>query len=207
MKMSCIRSIAGHRWVTVAMGGGSFRFYGQRHGHRPSDHPGPCDHHLRRRWYPWYSGDNGPAASAELNNPYGMSVDSSGNLYIADATNNRIRKVAVGTGVISMFAGNGAAGYSGDGGAATGATLNSPEGVTFDTLNGVFYIADTHNNVIRSVSTAGSDHHRCRKQCTGLQRRQWGGYQRNSRLSEPAWRAIAWAISTLPISATTGFAK
>jgi trimeric autotransporter adhesin len=102
-----------------------------------------------------YSGDNGPAAGAELNNPYGMSVDSSGNLYIADATNNRIRKVAVGTGVISTFAGNGAAGYSGDGGAATSATLNSPEGVTFDTLSGVFYIADTRNNVIRSVSTAG----------------------------------------------------
>jgi sugar lactone lactonase YvrE len=102
-----------------------------------------------------YSGDNGPATSAQLNNPYGMSVDSSGNLYIADATNNRIRKVAAGTGVISTFAGNGAAGYSGDGGAATSATLKSPEGVTFDTLNGVFYIADTRNNVIRSVSTAG----------------------------------------------------
>jgi hypothetical protein len=65
---------------------------------------------------PGYSGDSSPAVSAELNNPSGIAIDNAGNLYIADTANNRIRKVTPGTGIISTFAGNGTAGYSGDSG-------------------------------------------------------------------------------------------
>jgi hypothetical protein len=70
-----------------------------------------------------YLGDSGPATSAELNSPYGLAIDNAGNLYIADPANNRVRKVVLGTGIISTFAGNGAAGYSGDNGPATSAEL------------------------------------------------------------------------------------
>jgi hypothetical protein len=74
-----------------------------------------------------YNGDNRPATNSELNTPEGIAVDAAGNLYIADLFNNRIRKVS--NGVITTVAGNGAPGYGGDGGAATAALLNSPEGV------------------------------------------------------------------------------
>ena len=73
-----------------------------------------------------YSGDGGAATSAEINSPDGVTVDSSGDLYIADTTNNRIRYVAASTGIVTTFAGNGTAGYSGDGGAATSAEFNGP---------------------------------------------------------------------------------
>jgi sugar lactone lactonase YvrE len=98
-----------------------------------------------------YSGDGGPATSATLNQAAGVAVDNSGNLYIADSGNNRIRKVAVGTGVITTMAGNGAAGSSGDGGLATSATLSFPNDVVVDS-NGNLYIADTGNSRIRKVA-------------------------------------------------------
>ena len=79
-----------------------------------------------------YSGDNGPATSATLYNPYGVSSDSVGNVYIADRLNNRIRKVTISTGVISTVAGTGASSYSGDNGPATSATLYNPLGVAVD---------------------------------------------------------------------------
>jgi sugar lactone lactonase YvrE len=102
-----------------------------------------------------YSGDGGPANSAELNSPSGIATDGSGNLYIADPANNRIREVAMGTGVISTFAGNGTAGYSGDGGPATNAELQLPVEVAVDSA-GNLYIADQGNNVIRKVATNGT---------------------------------------------------
>ena len=102
-----------------------------------------------------YSGDGGLATNAELNNPYGVAVDSNGNIYIADTNNNRIRKVNSTTGIITTIAGNGTAGYSGDGGLATNAELYYPYGVAVDS-NGNIYIADTYNNRIRKVnSTTG----------------------------------------------------
>ncbi len=101
-----------------------------------------------------YLGDSGPATSAELNSPYGLVIDNAGNLYIADPANNRVRKVDLGTGTISTFAGNGAAGYSGDNGPATSAELQLPVGVALDT-GGNLYIADEGNNVIRKVNTSG----------------------------------------------------
>jgi uncharacterized protein (TIGR03437 family) len=96
-----------------------------------------------------YSGDNGPAASAQLNNPFGLALDSAGNLYIADTGNSVIREVS--SGVISTVAGNGAVGFGGDNGPATSAVLSSPRGIAVDSA-GILYIADTGNDRIRSVS-------------------------------------------------------
>jgi len=100
-----------------------------------------------------YSGDNGPATSAQLNSPYAIIVDAGGNLFIADAQNNRIRKVSPG-GVITTVAGAGGAGFSGDTGPAVSAQLNFPEGVALDS-GGNLYIADTGNYRVREVATSG----------------------------------------------------
>jgi uncharacterized protein (TIGR03437 family) len=96
-----------------------------------------------------FSGDGGPATSASLFQPYGVAVDSLGNLYIADEINNRIRKVS--GGMITTVAGNGSYGFSGDGGPATSASLRAPTGVAVDAA-GNLYIADIENNRIRKVS-------------------------------------------------------
>ena len=96
-----------------------------------------------------FFGDGGLATSASLNTPTAVAVDTNGHIYIADSNNNRIRVVANGN--INTFAGNGTAGYSGDGSAATSASLYAPRGVAVD-ANGVVYIADTNNHVVRKVS-------------------------------------------------------
>ncbi len=101
-----------------------------------------------------FGGDGGPAPFAQLNNPQGVAVDSAGNVYIADTTNNRIRKVVPSSdgdpthAIITTIAGNGRPGYSGDGGPATSAQLQFPRGVAVDSAGNV-YIADSGNNVIR----------------------------------------------------------
>jgi hypothetical protein len=100
------------------------------------------------------SGNNGPADSCELNDPFSVALDGSGNLYIADYLSNVIRKVNVSTGVITTVAGTGTAGYTGDGGAATNATLFYPYGVAVDGYGDLF-IADAGNNVIREVTLSG----------------------------------------------------
>ena len=96
-----------------------------------------------------FYGDGGPATRAALTEPWGLAVDSDGNLYIADTYNNRIRKVSSGT--ITTVAGNGTKGYSGDGGPATSASLHFPGGVAVDGAGNLF-IADTSNGRIREVS-------------------------------------------------------
>ena len=93
-------------------------------------------------------GDDLSAIEASLNAPSGVSVDSSGNLFIADAGNNRIRKVDGLTGIISTVAGNGNSGFSGDGGLATDTSLNFPSGVSIDG-SGNLFVADKFNNRIR----------------------------------------------------------
>src|SRR6266550_2935038 len=100
-----------------------------------------------------YSGDGGAATSATLSSPYGIFVDASGNLFIADSGNNVIREVVAATGIIQTVAGNYNLGpaYSGDGGAATSATLSSPYGIFVDT-SGNLFIADLYNTVIREVA-------------------------------------------------------
>jgi trimeric autotransporter adhesin len=99
-----------------------------------------------------YGGDGGPATSAQLSWPYGIAVDSSDNLYIADTQNNRIRKVTA-NGIITTVAGNGNEAYAGDGGPAVSAQLRWPEGIAVDSA-GNLYIADTGNNCIRKVTMA-----------------------------------------------------
>jgi len=100
-----------------------------------------------------FSGDGGAATSATFKNPYGVAVDSSGNVYIADYGNHRIRKVAVSTGLISTIAGSGVSSYGGDGGAATSASIKQPIGVAVDSSGNV-YIADTGNHRIRKVTVS-----------------------------------------------------
>lgn len=100
-----------------------------------------------------FSGDGGPAIAARLSSPHSIAVDTSGNLYIADTVNSRIRKVTPG-GTIATVAGNGTAGYSGDGGPAVTAQLNNPGGVALDTA-GNLYIFDSGNFRVRKVSTNG----------------------------------------------------
>ena len=97
-----------------------------------------------------YSGDGGPATSAALNQPAGVFVDATGNIFIADTENSVIRKVSASTGDISTVAGNGVAGYNGDGISATSAELNEPYGVFVDGSGDIF-IADTFNHAIREV--------------------------------------------------------
>ena len=88
-----------------------------------------------------------------MNNPYSTAVDSSGNLFIADTFNNRVRKVGA-NGVITTFAGNGSGSYSGDGGPATNASLSLPVGVVVDPSGNVF-IGDQNNSRVRKVDTNG----------------------------------------------------
>jgi sugar lactone lactonase YvrE len=97
-----------------------------------------------------FSGDGGAATSAELESPQGVAVDSSGNLYIADTGNQRIRKVTASTGIISTIAGTGTSGYSGDGGVPTNAKFHTPIGIAVDSTGNI-YIADTNNNRVRWI--------------------------------------------------------
>ncbi len=100
-----------------------------------------------------FSGNGGPAVNAQLHSPQGITFDALGNLYIADETNEQIRKITT-TGIISTFAGTGAWGYSGDGGLATNAQLYGPTAIDFDAF-GNAYIADYGNNRVRKVNTSG----------------------------------------------------
>src|SRR6266850_560321 len=99
------------------------------------------------------SGDGGPASSAQLKYPHGVAVDGTGNVFIADSNNNRIRMLTAG-GVITTVAGEGTAGFSGDGGPALAAQLKYPVGVAVDGAGNLF-IADRYNNRIRKVTPDG----------------------------------------------------
>ena len=98
-------------------------------------------------------GGDGGATAAQLNRPYGVAVDSAGNLYIGDQSNHRVRKVTAATGVITTIAGTGTAGYTGDGTNATLAQLNYPSGVAVDGQGNV-YIADQYNHRVRKVTAS-----------------------------------------------------
>jgi uncharacterized protein (TIGR03437 family) len=100
-----------------------------------------------------FSGDGGPAIDASLNNPTAIAVDGTGVVYFCDQFNQRVRKVAL-NGTITTIAGNGSAGYSGDGGQATAAMLNYPGGMTVDSVGNI-YFSDDQNFVTRMISTSG----------------------------------------------------
>jgi len=99
-------------------------------------------------------GDGGSATAAEFNGPSFVAMDDSGNLFISDFYNNKIRKINFTTGIITTIAGNGIGTYGGDGGQATAASLYSPDGIAFDSYNNL-YISDDANGRIRKVNTAG----------------------------------------------------
>ena len=99
-----------------------------------------------------FSGDNGQATLAKLNNPVAVTVDADGNLYIADSQNQRIRRVNASAGVITTIAGNGTASYSGDSGQAVSAGV-SPNDIAFD-AQGNIYIADGGNARVRKVDAS-----------------------------------------------------
>ncbi|HTR54796.1 MAG TPA: hypothetical protein VMJ10_29105, partial [Kofleriaceae bacterium] len=101
-----------------------------------------------------YSGDGGPATSAMLNYPNGIAIDAQGRILFADYYNARVRRIDTTSGNITTIAGSGAAGYSGDGAAATSAALNGPSGVAVD-ATGRILIADTNNHRIRRIDTTG----------------------------------------------------
>jgi hypothetical protein len=103
-----------------------------------------------------FAGDGGPATSAKLYNPYDVAADASGNVYIADFNNLRVRKVNT-SGIISTFAGNGSGGYQGDGGPATDTSIYYPTGVGIDGAGDIL-IADYDNQRIRLVDGEGNIH-------------------------------------------------
>jgi sugar lactone lactonase YvrE len=100
-----------------------------------------------------YSGDGGPALSADLNTPYGLTLDIAGNMFFTDLGNSAVRKIDT-TGTITTVAGDGVFGYSGDGGPAIFAMLSDARGLSLD-FRGNLYIADTSNHVVRIVDTNG----------------------------------------------------
>ncbi|MES2479230.1 MAG: T9SS type A sorting domain-containing protein [Bacteroidota bacterium] len=102
---------------------------------------------------PGFTGDGGIATAAKLYQPFSVAVDASNNLYITDASNNRIRKVTASTGIITTIAGTGVVGASGDGGAATSAQFNKPYSISLDN-SGNIYVSDFNNHKIRKITVS-----------------------------------------------------
>jgi len=100
-----------------------------------------------------YSGDGGPASSAQLNNPAAIAFDTAGNAYVADYTDHRIRKISA-NGTISTLAGAGTLGNSGDGGAALSAQLHNPIALAV-TSSGLVYVSDSQNHRVRQIDLNG----------------------------------------------------
>jgi len=132
-----------------------------------------------------FSGDKGPALGAQLNGPYGVAVDSTGNVYVADTGNNRIRKIDT-SGTITTVAGNGVWGTTGDNGPATAAEFRTPNGVAVDAA-GLLYIADTQNNRIRKVDANGT--------ITTVAGSGWMGYQGDGVAATSTGLAFPYAVA------------
>ncbi len=102
-----------------------------------------------------YNGDNSASINATINGPGGVAIDSNGNVYFTEFGNHRVRQITKSTGIITTYVGTGTQSYSGDGGAASSATLAAPSGLSIDATDNI-YIADTSNNRIRKVVLATS---------------------------------------------------
>lgn len=134
-----------------------------------------------------YAGDGGKATAASLYEPNGIAIDSAGNWYIADTGNQVVRKVTP-AGIISTVAGNNYSAYSGDGGAATSASLSDPSGVALDSA-GNLYIADTNNDCVRIVTT-DQNIHTFAGQCSYPLYQGDGGPATQAKLNKPYSIAI-----------------
>src|SRR5439155_4026754 len=102
-----------------------------------------------------FAGDGGPANTARLNGPFDVAFDSAGNLYFSDTFNHRIRRVDARSGVITAVAGNGEAGYSGDGGPAVNASLNEPYGIAIERAGKIFFADRLYRRVRRVDAVTG----------------------------------------------------
>ncbi|MDX2306036.1 MAG: hypothetical protein NW226_24715 [Microscillaceae bacterium] len=122
------------------------------HQVRKVDHLGIV-HTVAGNGFQDFSGDGALAIQASLSNPADIFLDNSNNLFITDASNNRLRKVEASTGIIQTIGGNGSFIFGGDGDPAISATLRLPAGLDFDSANNLF-IADTENNLIRRVDAS-----------------------------------------------------
>jgi len=101
-----------------------------------------------------YAGDGGPAIAAAFNEPYGIAVDRAGNIYVADRHNHCVRRIDGASGIATTCAGNGSAGFAGDGGAAAGAGLVEPNGLALGPTQGRLFIADVADHRVRVVDLA-----------------------------------------------------
>src|SRR5215471_19053006 len=101
-----------------------------------------------------YSGDGGPAARARFNEPYGIAVDKTGNIYVADRHNHCVRRIDGASGMVSNFAGNGSSGFAGDGGAALRTGMVEPNGLALDPAENRLFIADVADHRVRVVDLA-----------------------------------------------------
>ena len=149
------------------------------------------------------AGDGGPAARAQLNVPLGIAVDGSGNIFVAECLNPRIRRISA-SGVITAVAGNGVPGDGGDGGPAVDAQLSCPHGVAVDS-SGALYIADTDNHRLRKVAPDGTISTIAGNGVHGFAG-DGGPAAMHSSTHQPAWRWMPRATCILPIPATTAFA-
>ena len=152
-----------------------------------------------------YGGDGGQATAATLDYPRALALDGSGDLYISDASNDAVRKVDLTSGVITTVAGTGSSGSSGDGGAATAAKLDFPEGIALDS-SGDLFIADSYNNKIREVNTAGVISTVAGNATAGYSG-DGGAATAADSITPSAWSSTARATCTLPIATTRGSAR
>ncbi len=137
-----------------------------------------------------HDGDGGPATDAQLNGPMSVAVDLSGNVFVADAFDSRVRKIDAATGIITTVAGrSGDFGWTGDGGPATNASLSAPEGVAVD-VHGNLYIADTFNFEVRKVDAASGIIHTIAGQFSDFGYTGDGGPATNALLNGPTQVAV-----------------
>jgi sugar lactone lactonase YvrE len=136
-----------------------------------------------------FSGDGGAATSAQINQATGIAVDGSGNLYIADSLNNRVRMVTASTGIITTVAGNGTAGFAGDGGAATGAELNQPAAIAVDAVGNIF-VVDGQTRVREVVASTGVIETIAGDGTAGFAGD--GGQATSAELNQPSGLAVDW---------------